>query len=395
MNAVKRIVVAPDSFKESLDAVRTANAIAAGFHRVFPTLDIIKIPMADGGEGLVHTLVAATGGRLMISRVSGPLSEPVDAVWGILGDGKTCVIEMAAASGLPLVPMERRNPLYTTTYGTGELIREALDTGCSQIIVGVGGSATNDGGAGMAQALGARLLDADNIDISFGAEGVSKLHKIDVSAMDPRIKNTDIIVAADVKNPLCGPSGASHVYGPQKGATPEMLPLLDKTMRHFAAIIVKYLQVDVAELPGSGAAGGLGAGLMAFLMAKIRPGVDVVLDVVGLEAVLQSGVDLVVTGEGEINSQTAYGKVPVGVAKAAKKYCVPVVALVGSVGDGASDVLQHGIDAYFSIISRPMSLQESIGNADELLTELAEHCARMIRPFSEGGMLGKSRIDLG
>jgi glycerate 2-kinase len=383
MNTLKRIIVAPDSFKESLDAISTAEAIATGFLNVFPGLDIVKIPMADGGEGLVQTLVAATGGRLITSHVTGPTGKPVDAVWGILGDGKTCVLEMAAASGLPLVPAEKRNPLYTTTYGTGELIRESLGANCGQIIIGVGGSATNDGGAGMAQALGARLLDGDGNDISFGADGVGKLRRIDISSMDPRLKDVDIVVAVDVKNPLCGPSGASYVYGPQKGATPEMLPVLDEILQRYAAIIQKDLQMDVLDRPGSGAAGGLGAGLVAFLNATTRPGVDVVLDVVGMDDILKTGVDLVVTGEGEINGQTAFGKVPVGVAKAAKEYGVPVVALVGSIGEGAPDVLKLGIDAYFSIIPRPMTLQESMALTSVSLSELAEHCARLIRPFYE------------
>jgi glycerate kinase len=386
---VKRILVAPDSFKESLDAVSTADAIAAGFLRVYPDLDIVKIPMADGGEGLVHTLVAATGGKLITSQVTGPTGEPVDAVWGILGDGKTCVLEMAAASGLPLVPTDMRNPLYTTTYGTGELIRESLGANCSQIIIGLGGSATNDGGAGMAQALGARLIDEDGNDISFGATGVGKLNKIDTSTMDLRLNDVDIVVAVDVKNPLCGPSGASYVYGPQKGATPEMLPVLDDILFRYAAIIQRDLQVDVLQLPGSGAAGGLGAGLVAFLNATTRPGVDVVLDLVGMDDILKTGVDLVVTGEGEINGQTAFGKVPVGVAKAAKKHGVPVVALVGSISDGAPDVLKYGIDAYFSIIPRPMTLHESMASTSILLSELAEHCARLIRLFYEGRECGK------
>ncbi|MDW7652245.1 MAG: glycerate kinase [Bacillota bacterium] len=378
---MKRIIIAPDSFKESLDAQHAAAAIAAGFQNVFPALEMILIPMADGGEGMVRTLVDGTGGRLLKNRVTGPLGRPVDACWGILGDEQTCVIEMAAASGLPLVPPQERNPMITTTYGTGELIRHALATNCKRIIVGIGGSATNDGGAGMAQALGARLLDADGREIGYGARGVGTLFCLDIGQMDPRLKDVDITVAVDVKNPLCGPNGASYVYAPQKGATPEMLPVLDEILRHYAKIIQRDLKINVADVPGSGAAGGLGAGLLAFLGADAKPGIDVVLDVVGMEAVLQSGVDLVVTGEGEINQQTAFGKVPVGVARLAQKHGVPVVALVGSIGEGARAVLDCGIDAYFSLVPRPMTLSECMEHAEALLTDLAEQCARMLQAF--------------
>lgn len=376
---MRRIVIAPDSFKESLDAGRVAEAISAGFMKVFPDLAVIKIPMADGGEGLVKTLVQATEGRLITSKVTGPLGSPVEAEWGILGDGKTCVIEMAAASGLPLVPPEKRNPLLTTTYGTGELIRNALSANCKRIIVGIGGSATNDGGAGMAQALGARLLDANGNDVGMGAQGLDHLYSIDTSAMDARIKLVEFLVAVDVKNPLCGPSGASYVYGPQKGATAQMLPVLDGILNRYAATILRDVGVNVLDFPGGGAAGGLGAGLVAFLGASVKPGVDVVLDVVDLDAIMQSGIDLVITGEGEINGQTAFGKVPVGVAKLAKRYGVPVIALVGSIGEGAEDVLGCGVDAYFSLVPRPMNLNECIDLAELLLTDLAEQCARMIR----------------
>lgn len=376
---MKRIVIAPDSFKESLDADQAAKAIATGIKRVLQDVDIIEVPMSDGGEGLVQTLVKATGGYTIPRKVTGPMGKPVDAFIGILGDGVTGVVEMASASGLPLVAPSERNPLFATTYGTGELIKFALDKGCKKIIIGIGGSATNDGGAGMAQALGVRLLTVDEKEIGPGAKGLSKLDRIDIQGLDPRLKEVEILVAADVNNPLCGPHGASYVFGPQKGATPEMLPFLDETLRKYAEILNRDLRINILDMPGAGAAGGLGGGLVAFLGARIRSGVDLVLETVNLEDILQKGVDLVITGEGEINHQTSYGKVSTGVAKLAKKYNIPVLALVGSIGDGAEKVLNHGIDAYFNITSRPMTLKESIAQANSLLADVAEQCARLIK----------------
>ncbi|MGB9859376.1 MAG: glycerate kinase, partial [Moorellaceae bacterium] len=273
---MRRIVIAPDSFKESLDAPQVAAAIAAGIKRVLPEVETVEVPLADGGEGLTTTLVAATGGRLMTATVTGPLGEPVTAKWGILGDGRTAVIEMAQASGLPLVPKEKRNPLYTTTYGTGELIRQALEEGCRRLIVGIGGSATNDGGAGMAQALGVKLLDQSGQDIPWGGIGLERLARIEMQDLDPRVKEAEILVACDVDNPLCGPRGASAVYGPQKGATPEMVRRLDAALAHLADIIARDLGLQVRDLPGAGAAGGLGAGLVAFLGATLRRGIELV-----------------------------------------------------------------------------------------------------------------------
>ena len=375
------IVIAPDSFKESLNAEKTARCIADGVRKVFPDLNIIQVPMSDGGEGLVHTLVTATGGQTIECTVTGPLGENVTSFYGILGDGKTAVIEMAAASGLPLIPLTRRNPLYTSTYGTGELIRLALDSGCRKVIVGIGGSATNDGGAGMAQALGARLLTARGGAIKAGAIGLEQLDSIDLCQLDARIKETEFVVAVDVDNPLCGPQGASYIYGPQKGADAAMLPRLDGILKHYARVIKRDVGSDVAAIPGAGAAGGLGAGMVAFLGARLSPGVEVVLEVVKLERILAQGVDLVITGEGEINHQTACGKVPVGVARLAKKYGIPVIALAGSVGDRAAAVLETGIDAYFSIISKPMTLAAAMKDVEILLTDTAEQCMRLLRVF--------------
>ncbi|MBE3573340.1 MAG: glycerate kinase [Moorella humiferrea] len=375
---MKRIVIAPDSFKESLDAPAVAAAIAAGIKRVFPDAETVMVPMADGGEGLTSTMVAATGGRTITTTVTGPLGQPVQATWGILGDGTTGVVEMAQASGLPLVPREKRNPLYTTTYGTGELIAQALDAGCRRLIVGIGGSATNDGGAGMAQALGVRLLNAEGKDIGRGAIGLEELNRIDIEGLDPRIKETEILVACDVDNPLCGPRGASAVYGPQKGATPEMIPRLDAALARLADVIKRDLGKDVRELPGAGAAGGLGAGLVAFLGATLRRGIDLVMETLDLDGILAKGADLVITGEGEINHQTAFGKVPAGVARLAGKYGIPVVALAGSIGEGAATVYDHGIKGFMSIVPRPLPLAYCLENAATLLTDAAERLMRLL-----------------
>ncbi len=378
---MKKIIIAPDSFKECLGAAEVADAIAAGFGKVFPNTELVKVPLSDGGEGLVSTLVVATNGKVLHCEVTGPTGKKVKAFFGVLGDGKTAVIEMAAASGLHLVPPAERNPLITTTYGTGELIKHALDLGCTRIIVGVGGSATNDGGAGMAQALGVRLLTSDGKEICAGAEGLRNLERIDMSSLDPRLKEVSVIVAVDVDNPLCGPNGASYVYGPQKGATPEMLPVLDEALQRFAFILQRDLGVNILNVPGAGAAGGLGGGLIAFLGAQLRLGIEVVLEVVKFEALLQKGADLVITGEGRLDKQTSFGKVPIGVAKVAKKFGIPVLAIVGAIGEGAEVVFEQGIDSYFSVIPRPMTLDESIAEVRTLLKSVAERCARMIKVF--------------
>lgn len=375
---MRRIIVAPDSFKESLSAPEVAKAIIGGIKRVLPAVEAVAVPMADGGEGLTATLVAATGGQAKTASVTGPLGTPVQACWGILGDGNTAVVEMAQASGLPLVPQDKRNPLVTTTYGTGELIREALNAGCRRLIVGIGGSATNDGGAGMAQALGVKLLDASGNAIPPGALGLELLERIDMSTLDPRVKETDIQVACDVDNPLCGPRGASAVYGPQKGATPEMVPRLDAALARLATVIARDLGKDIWELPGAGAAGGLGAGLVAFLGATLRRGIDLVMEALNLEEILAAGTDLVITGEGEINHQTAYGKVPTGVARIAAKYNIPVVALVGSIGEGANAVYDHGIKGFMSIVPRPVALSYCLENAADLLADAAERLVRLL-----------------
>jgi glycerate kinase len=353
-----KIVIAPDSFKGSLTAIEVSDAIEQGIREIFPESEIVKIPMADGGDGTAHCLVNATGGKILIEKVTGPLGDEVLASYGILGDKKTAVIEMAEASGLTLVPENRRNPLVTTTYGTGQLIKFALDQGCRKMIIGIGGSATNDGGAGMVQALGAKLLDKDGEEIGFGGGELKKVFRIDTKYLDNRLPETKVLVASDVSNPLCGPQGASRIYGPQKGATPEVIEELDESLAYFADIIKRDLNKDVKDIPGAGAAGGLGASLMAFLNAELRPGIEIIIEIVKLEQAIK-GADLVITGEGKIDSQTIYGKAPIGVAKIAKKYHIPVIAMAAIIGDDADIVHQYGISTLLKISEPPMNLNES------------------------------------
>lgn len=372
-----RLLIACDSFKGSATSKQVGEALREGILRAMPHAEVLAIPVADGGEGTVQALVDATGGEFATVTVTNPIGEKVEASFGILGDGKTAVIEMAAASGLTLIPPERRNPWVTTTYGTGELIKAALERGCRRIIIGIGGSATNDAGAGMAQALGIGLLDENGNQIGFGGGELSKLRRIDMSRLDPRAKDAEFIVACDVDNPLTGERGAAYVYAPQKGATPDMLPKLDANLRHFAKVVREQLGIDVEHVPGAGAAGGLGAGLMAFLGAKLRPGTEIVFELIGLEERIRDA-DLVITGEGQIDAQTAFGKTPVGVAKLAKKYGKPVIAVAGAIGDGADVVHAHGIDAVFSIANRPMTLDEAMDNVLRLLADFGEQLGRLI-----------------
>jgi glycerate kinase len=378
------IIIAPDSFKGSLTAVAAADAIEQGIRAVAPAAELVRVPLADGGEGTLQALVDSTGGRFIQQRVMGPLREPMDAFFGILGDDTTGVVEMAAASGLALVPPERRDPRITTTYGTGQLIAAAMDRGCKKIIIAVGGSATNDGGAGMAQALGASLTDDRGAQIGPGAAELARLAKIDVSHMDERIARTQFYVATDVSNPLCGPEGASAVYGPQKGATPDMVAELDAWLAHYARIIQRDLKQDVADRPGAGAAGGLGAGLMAFLGAQPRMGIAIVLEAVDFESYLEAA-DLVITGEGQIDAQTAYGKTLTGVGRLARRHGVPVVALAGSVREEADRLAEIGIDAAVSITPGPMSEGEAMTRAGLLVQDAAERVMRLILTGREVG----------
>jgi glycerate kinase len=372
-----KIIAAPNAFKESLSAVGVAQSIARGVHRVLPQAEVVQVPMADGGDGTVEALVAATGGRIIQRRVTGPLEEPVNAYFGLLGDGHTAVVEMATASGLHLVPKNKRNPMKTTTYGTGELIAAALDQGAKKVIVGIGGSATVDGGAGMAQALGCSLLDEGDRDIPRGGQGLAQLSRVDISKRHSKLSGIQTMVACDVDNPLTGPHGAPAVYGPQKGATPEMVQQLDGYLANFARIVKRDLGLEIDTVPGAGAAGGLGAGLMAFLGAQLKSGVEIVIEASKLEEKL-AGADLVITGEGKLDRQTAFGKAPVGVARLAKKYGIPVVALAGALADDAGEVLDHGIDAIFSIVPRPMPLEEAMKKTDEFVARAVEHIIRLM-----------------
>lgn len=373
-----RVVVAPDSFKGSLTAWEAAEAMAAGVRRLWPQALVEMVPMADGGEGTVEALVRATGGTLREETVTGPLGDPVRASFGILGDGETAVIEMAAAAGLYLVPEGRRDPRRTTTYGVGELIRAALAAGCRRLVIGIGGSATNDGGVGLAQALGARFTTAGGEEIGWGGGSLARLERIDLSSLDPRLKEVEVKVACDVDNPLCGPRGAAAVYGPQKGATPAMVAELDANLARLAAVIARDLGRNVADIPGAGAAGGLGAGLVAFLNATLMPGVEMVIQTVDLPARVRDA-DIVLTGEGKIDGQTAFGKTPAGVARVAKSAGLPVVAIAGGIGDDVAPVYACGIDALYPLTPYPLSLQEAMGRAGELLTLATERALRLVQ----------------
>ena len=357
-----KIVIAPDSYKESLTALEVATEIEAGFREIFPDAEYMKLPMADGGEGTVAAMVAATGGRLVEVEVTGPLGEKLKACYGLTGDGTTAIIEMAAASGLALVAPHLRNPWRTTSYGTGELVRTALDAGVCHLIIGIGGSATNDGGAGMIQALGVKLLDQRDQEIGFGGGELANLDRIDISGMDPRLKACRIEAACDVNNPLTGPKGASAVFGPQKGATPEMVVRLDANLTRYADLIKRDLGVDVELVPGAGAAGGMGGALLAFFGAQLRPGIEIVMEAVGLEDIIKDA-DLVITGEGRIDSQTIHGKTPIGVARMAKRYGRPVIGIAGCLATDAGVVHKHGIDAVFSVLSKVSTVEDALTNA--------------------------------
>jgi glycerate kinase len=371
----QKVVIAPDKFKGSLSAAQAAEAMARGVVRAFPGASIDLVPMADGGEGTVDALVAATGGSYHEARLRGPLGEPVVARFGLLGDGQTAAIEMASASGLVLVPPERRNPLFATTFGTGELLLAAIAAGARRVIVGIGGSATNDGGAGLGQALGYGLLDAEGRELGPGGGQLDRLARIDPSGRLPDLEDVAVAVACDVTNPLCGHSGASAVYGPQKGATPAMIATLDANLAHFASIVARDLGIAIRDLPGSGAAGGLGGGLVAFACGGLQRGVDLIIDAVDLAGRL-AGAGLCLTGEGALDNQSAFGKTAVGVGRVARSLGCPTLALAGSIGPGAEAVLAQGIDAYFSICRGPVSLEVAMTQAGELLERATEQAVR-------------------
>lgn len=375
-----RVLIAMDSYKGNLSSLTVAGIVERGIRRVYAGAIVDKVAVADGGEGTSRALTEYLRGEYVQVEATGPMGDRVPAHYGIVR-GDTAIMEMAEASGLSLVPEDMRNPLRATTCGTGEMIVDAMDRGCRKIILGIGGSATNDGGAGMAAALGVRLLDEDGNEIGPGGGALGRLARVDMSGIDPRVADTECIVACDVDNPLCGEKGASRVFGPQKGAVPEMVSVLDSNLKHFAQIIRRDLSMDVADIAGAGAAGGLGAGLIAFCGAKLQKGIDVVLDAVGIEDRIREA-DMVITGEGRVDGQTAHGKVPVGVAARAKKYGKPVFAIAGFIGEGAEAVYDHGIDAVMSSMVGPLTLEEAIERSPELIEQAAERLFRIIRAVS-------------
>ena len=378
MTTLKKIVIAPDSFKESLSAMDVAKAIEAGFREIYPQASYVCVPMADGGEGTVEAMVAATGGRIITTPVTAPLGNHVDGFFGLLGDGETAVVEMAAASGLHLVPNAQRDPRITTSFGTGELILAALEQGVKAIIIGIGGSATNDGGAGMMQALGARFFDGEGRELKPGGAALAGLERLDLSALDPRLAQVSVIVACDVDNPLCGEKGASAVFGPQKGATPEMVPALDAALRRFGERLEAATGKAIISAPGAGAAGGMGAALLGMLNAQLRPGIEIVIESLGLAQAVRDA-DLVITGEGRLDSQSIHGKTPIGVARVAKQFQRPVVAIAGSLTPDYHIVHEHGIDAAFSVIDRIVTLQEALDDAERNLRVTARNVAALWR----------------
>ena len=373
-----KIIIAPDSFKESVSASRCAQAIKAGFISIFPQAECICLPIADGGEGTVEAMVEATEGKMVMLPVMGPMGDFVGAFYGLSGDGQTAFIEMAAASGLMLVPAGERNPLRATSYGTGELIRHALDAGVRHIILGIGGSATVDGGMGMAQALGARFLDERGESVGLGGGALQRLVKIDLSDLDPRLHDCRIEVACDVDNPLLGERGAAAVFGPQKGACIEMVAVLERGLQNYARVMLAATGQDVAPMVGGGAAGGMGAAARVFLNATLKSGIDIVLEAVHLEEALRDA-DLVITGEGRMDSQTVGGKAPIGVARIAKKYDIPVIGIAGVLGDGVEAVHQHGIDAVFSILPALAPLAEVLDRGEQNLYACARNIACAIK----------------
>jgi glycerate kinase len=373
---IMKIVIAPDSFKDSLSAQGVAEAIAQGLAQVWPQATLVKCPMADGGEGTVESILAACEGELRRTRVRGPLGAPVDAAWGWLPHNHTAIIEMAEASGLQLVPTGQRDACISSTFGTGELIRAALDAGAQRVILAIGGSATNDAGAGAMQALGVKLFDAQNQSLVPGGLALAQLARLDLSELDPRLAQVRFDIAADVNNPLCGPHGASAIFGPQKGASPAQVEQLDQALGHFADLCAQALDKDVRDEPGCGAAGGLGFAAKAFLGAQFQAGVEVVAELVGLAEAVK-GADLVITGEGRFDAQTLRGKTPFGVARIAKQQNVPVIVIAGTLGEGYQELYAHGIDAAFAVTSGPMTLEKACAEAPRLLSERATDIARV------------------
>lgn len=373
-----KIIIAPDSFKESLSALAVADAIEAGFKDIFPNATYVKIPFADGGEGTTQTLVDATAGRLVECTVSDPLLRPIQATYGLTGDGQTAIIEVASASGLNRLTPAERNPLLTSSFGTGELIRAALDAGARHFILGIGGSATNDGGMGLLQALGVQFFDAQGQPLTHGGGALAQLQKIDVSTIDPRLADCQFDVACDVDNPLIGAKGASAVFGPQKGATPEMVLQLDHNLRRLAHVIERDLHIDVAQVAGTGAGGGLGAAALVFLGGRLRAGCEIVAQAVQLEQAI-AAADLVITGEGRMDSQTLHGKTAYGVAQIAQRCGKPVLAIAGSLSEDHGVIYKHGVDAAFSAVQGVCTLETAYAQAAFNIQSTARNVAAVLR----------------
>ena len=374
-----KIVVAPDSFKESMSAKEVCDSIEKGLLSVSKDWEIVKVPMADGGEGTLEALVDATNGKIFNEKTLNPLGEEITSKFGILGGKDIAVIEMASTSGLELISPEKRNPYITTTYGTGQLMLKALEQNVEEIILGIGGSATNDGGAGMLQALGAKLLDKNGDEIGFGGYELSKLDRIDFSSLERRLKNIKILVACDVTNPLTGKNGSSYIFGKQKGATPEMIEILDGNLLHYSKIIKRDLGFDVNNVSGAGAAGGLGAGLLT-LGAVLKKGIDIVIEANELDKKVQ-GADLVITGEGSIDGQTRFGKTPYGVVTIAKKYNIPTIILAGNVGKDIDILYDYGFDTIFSIMQGVDSLENALKKGKENIERTAKNIGYFIKIF--------------
>lgn len=373
------VLIAPSGFKGSIGAQRVADLIAEGVVRGLPDASVIKAPLVDGGEGFTEAIADATGGTLHEVTVTGPVAHPVASFFGILGGAgpRTAIIEMAAAAGLSLVPSDMRDPTVTTSYGVGELIAAALDHDVDRILLGCGDSGINDGGAGMAQALGVRLVDGDGEPIGFGGAQLARLDRIDLSGRDPRLDDVTIDAAVNWHNVLLGQRGVARVFGPQKGATPRQVEQLEAALENYAAKILAETGLDMAYLPGSGASGGLGTGLVALLGGNLHPRYDIVMQYLELDRLI-ARADLVITAEGCLDGQTPYGKIPSEVARRAKQFDLPVVVLAGTIGKGVTENFDHGIDAFASILKRPGSLDDAIADTDRLLVQAAEDCIRMV-----------------
>ncbi len=379
-----KIVIAPQSFKESVSALVAAKAIERGVLAVSPEAETVLAPVADGGDGTLDVLVDGTGGHRLKSVVTGPVGWPEEAAWGVMGDGRTAVVEAAQACGLALVPHSRRDPRFTSSRGVGQLMAEALERGFTRLIVCLGGTGTNDGGAGMAEALGMRFLDEDGREIPEGGAGLAELHRIDVGGLHPKLAAATVIAASDVTNPLCGPTGASAVFGPQKGAGKGAVEELDAALLNLAQVVSRDLGMDVMAVPGSGAGGGLGAGLIAFAGARLTPGIDMMCEVLGFDAVLE-GADLVITGEGRVDRSTIYNKAPVGVARRAQNHNAPTVLLAGKLGPGYEELYGHGIAGIVCIADGPMSTARSLNRTEELLEAAAQRTIRLLMLRGIGG----------